>query len=102
MKANIWNRYLASGVHAATVGAAQGDRCSCGPARQAGKKRSFNLPFNTPVNRAAVTERAQYAHYARLYTATGFGWVGKQLKARSRSPEILVGTAADKAETMAS
>lgn len=76
------------------------------PADQRGrpekKKRSFNLPFNTPVNRAAVTERAQYAHYARLYTATGFGWVGKQVKARSRSPEILVGAAADKAETMAS
>lgn len=37
VKANIWNCYLVRGGHAATVGTAQGDRCSHGPAQQAGK-----------------------------------------------------------------
>lgn len=71
--------------------------------RTAGRQNhSFNLPFNTPVNRAAVSERDQYAHYARLYTAAGLGWVGKQTKPRSRSPGILIRSTAEKVEKMAS
>lgn len=62
----------------------------------------FNLPFNTPVNRAAATQPAQRAHYARLYAAAGFGWVGKQMKRRSRSPESPVPVKVDNVEEIAS
>lgn len=62
----------------------------------------FNLPFNTPVNRAAATQPAQRAHYARLYAAAGFGWAGKQMKRRSRSPESPVPVKGDNVEEIAS
>lgn len=86
-----------------TLGMAQGDRCSCGPAQQASKTIPLIchlIPLSTGLH--AVTEPAQRAHYARLYAAAGFGRVGKQMKRRSRSPEILLPVTADKVEEIAS
>lgn len=83
--------YLLRGVHAATVGTAQGDRCSCGPAQQAGKTIPLIchlIPLSTGLQPRSQAPRARYA---RLHAAAGFGWVGKQIKTVVHgSPEIPV------------
>lgn len=53
------------------------------PAQQ--QNHSFNLTFNTLVNRAAATEHALRAHYENTFTDNKSGWHEKKISKRTSS-----------------
>lgn len=53
------------------------------PAQQ--QNHSFNLTFNTLVNRAAATEQALRAHYENTFTDNKSVWRGKNISVRTSS-----------------
>lgn len=74
VKANIWNCYLGRGGHAATVGTAQGDRCSRGPAQQAGKTIpliSHLIPLSTGPRSQSETNMLITPVYIRPLGSVG-------------------------------
>lgn len=75
VKANIWNCYLVRGGHAATVGTEQGDRCSCGPAQQAGKTIpliSHLIPLSTGPQSQSKTNMLITPVYIRPLVRLGW------------------------------